>query len=131
MALRARLVDGIIYMDSDVLINSPVTASAMGEPGTCSPYVLNVSFPGTRGEVIVHDLESHGIYVSTGSACSSIGKKGSGRNPALKAIGLTDAEADGALRFSFSRHNTAEEIDYVLEHLANAVRRFRRVGYRG
>jgi cysteine desulfurase len=128
MELRAQLLSGILDAIPDALINSPRAASAEGTPGTCSPYILNVSFPGTRGEVLVHDLESHGIYVSTGSACSSIGKKGGNRNSSLKAIGLTDAEADAALRFSFSRDNTAEEIGYVLERLTDAVRRFRRIG---
>jgi cysteine desulfurase len=46
----------------------------------------------------------------------------------LKAVGLTDAEADATLRFSFSRYNTEEEIDYALERLTEAVGRFRRIG---
>jgi cysteine desulfurase len=128
MALRTRLLDGILTAVPDALINSPRIASTDGEPGKCSPYILNVSFPGTRGEVLVHDLESRGIYVSTGTACSSIGKKGGSGNTALKAIGLTNAEADAALRFSLSRLSTAEEIDYTLERLTDAVRRFRRIG---
>jgi cysteine desulfurase len=125
--LRARLRDGIIAAIPDARLNSPFEASAEGEAGKCSPYILSVSFAGTRGEVLLHDLEQYGVYVSTGSACSSIGKKGGSRNAVLKAVGLTDAEADATLRFSFSRYNTEEEIDYALERLTDAVGRFRRI----
>jgi len=125
-ALRTRLRDGIIGAIPDAHINSPFEASAAA--GQCSPYILNVSFLGTRGEVLVHDLEQYGVFVSTGSACSSIGKKGGSKNPALKAIGLTDAEADSALRFSFSRCNTEDEIDYALTRLTEVVSRFRKTG---
>jgi cysteine desulfurase len=126
--LRSLLLNGIIDALPDTLVNSPLDASPRGEPGKCSPYILNVSFSGTRGEVLVHELESHGVYVSTGTACSSIGRKGGRRDTVLKAIGLTDAEADAALRFSLSRYNTEDEIGYALDRLVSAVRRFRRVG---
>jgi cysteine sulfinate desulfinase/cysteine desulfurase-like protein len=127
-ALRVRLRDGIIAAIPDARINSPFEAGVNGEAGMCSPYILSVSFAGTRGEVLLHDLEQHGVYVSTGSACSSIGKKGGSRNAVLRAVGLTDAEADATLRFSFSRYNTEAEIDYALERLTEAVRRFRKLG---
>jgi cysteine desulfurase len=127
-ALRARLRDGIIDAIPDAHINSPFEASAEGASGKCSPYILSVSFLGTRGEVLVHDLEQHGVLVSTGSACSSIGKKGGSNNSVLHAIGLTNAESDATLRFSFSRYNTEEEIDYTLTHLTDVVSRFRKTG---
>jgi cysteine desulfurase len=130
--LRERLLQGIKDSMKDVRINSPEAASASGEPGCCSPYILNVSFLGTRGEVIVHDLEQHGVFVSTGSACSNIGKagKGGGANfgPVPSAIGLTPKEAEGTVRFGLSRTNTEDEIDYALEQLSGAVGRYRRIG---
>jgi cysteine desulfurase len=127
-ALRERLLRGIMESIDDVRISSPEEASADGEPGKCSPYILNVSFIGTRGEVILHDLERSGVFVSTGAACSNIGK-GPGRvSPALTAAGLTAAEAEAAVRFSLSRCNTEEEIDCAIERVAEAVTRFRRVG---
>jgi cysteine desulfurase len=87
--------------------------------------VLNVSFLGTRAEVLLHTLEQDEIYVSTGSACSSNKK---GQSHVLKAMGLTDKEIEGAIRFSFSRYNTKEEMDIVLDKVKGAVERFRRLG---
>lgn len=80
-------------------------------PDCASPYVLNVSFKGTKAEVIVHALEQRGILVSTGSACSSKKKTGS---HVLKALGLEQNLIQGALRFSFSRYNNIRDVDTVL-----------------
>ncbi|MDR2156551.1 MAG: cysteine desulfurase [Clostridiales Family XIII bacterium] len=126
--LRQRLLDGIMGHIGDVTINSPMEASPTGRPGFCSPYILSVGFLGTRGEVLVHDLERQGIFVSTGAACSSLKKDGRGGNPVLAAFGFSREAIEGTLRFSFSRYNTAEEIDYVLECLKPTVERFRKVG---
>ena len=85
------------------------------------PYILNVSFPGTRAEVLLHMLEQDGIYVSTGSACSSRSKnKGS---YVLRAMGLSQEEIEGAVRFSFSCMNTGEEIEETLKKLKDAVKK--------
>ena len=114
--VRNYLLRGIREEIRDIRVNSP-------EEGC--PAVLNVSFLGTRGEVILHTLEESGIYVSTGSACSSNKK---GRSHVLEAMGLSDKEIEGAIRFSFSRYNTIEEMDEVLVQLKQAVTRFRRLG---
>lgn len=113
--LWRRLKKGILDI-GDVIINSP---------DNCTPYILNASFMGTRGEVILHRLESKGIFVSTGSACSS--NKNS-KSHVLKAMGKTDKEIEGAIRFSLSIQNTAEEIDAVLTVLEDAVKKFRKLG---
>ena len=107
---------GILDRISDVKINSPEDAA---------PSVLNVSFLGTRGEVILHTLESEDIYVSTGSACSSHKK---GQSHVLSAMGMSHSEIEGAIRFSFCRYNTIDEMDIVLDSLEKAVRRFRKLG---
>lgn len=117
-AVRNYLKDGIVSEIGDIVINSP-------DDGVCS--VLNVSFPGTRGEVILHRLEQEGIYVSTGSACSSNHKTSKGSH-VLNAMGLKHKEIEGALRFSFSEFNTVEEMDYVLDKLKSAVEGFRKLG---
>ena len=91
--LRDLLKEEILANIDNVKINSP-------EDGVC--HVLNVSFRGVRGEVLLHYLEQKEIYVSTGSACSSK-KKGS---HVLNAIGLTPDEIEGAIRFSLSDLNT-------------------------
>ena len=89
-----KLLDNI----DDIKINSP-------EDGVC--HILNVSFYRNKGEVLLHYLEQKGVYVSTGSACSSK-KKGS---HVLNAMGLTPQEIEGAIRFSLSDLNTEEEIE--------------------
>ena len=89
-----------------------------------APHILNISFRDTRGEVLLHYLESDNIYVSTGSACSS---KGTEKSGVLKALKLTDKEIDGAIRFSFSYENTKEELDFVVEVLKKAVEEVRKI----
>ena len=121
--LRAGLLKGLKSEIEDVVVNSPEETGA--EAGMSSPYILNVSFPGTRGEVILHTLEQDGIYVSTGSACSSNKK---GRSHVLEAMGCSDREIEGAIRFSFSADNRMEEIEKTVEKTAAAVARFRRLG---
>jgi len=95
-----------------------------GLPGRESaPHVVSVSFRGIRAEVILHELESHGIYVSAGSACSS--HKAS-PSATLQAIGIEKDLLDSTVRFSFSVFTTMEEIDYCLDVLAEVLPRLRR-----
>lgn len=114
--VRSYLLQGIKEEIKDIKINSP--------DNSC-PSILNISFLGTRGEVILHSLEQSNIFVSTGSACSS--NKGGGSH-VLKAMGLSQKEIDGAIRFSFNSFNTIKEMDYVIEKTKDAVNRFRRLG---
>jgi len=115
---RQFLLDGIKSEIGDIIINSP-------EGDDACPSVLNVSFLGTRGEVLLHTLEQDGIFISTGSACSSNKK---GMSHVLGAMGLKHKEIEGAIRFSFNEFNTQEEMEYVLEKVKAAVTRFRRLG---
>ena len=80
-----------------------------------APHIVNISFPGVRGEVMLHALEGMRVYASTGSACSSKKLKVSG---VLTAMGIAPARAEWALRFSLSPHTTMEEIDYAARCLA-------------
>lgn len=114
--MRSYLLNGLREEIDDIKINSP-------ENGC--PSVLNVSFLGTRAEVLLHTLEQDEIYVSTGSACSSNKKGGS---HVLRAMGLKDKEIEGAIRFSFGRYNTMDEMDFVLDKVKTAVGRFRKLG---
>ncbi len=116
-AVCERLRNGILESIPDVRINGENTV----------PFVLNVSFLGVRGEVLLHSLEQDGIYVSTGSACSSNKKSKSGSH-VLRAMGLSDREVEGAIRFSFSEFNTLEDIDFTLEKLKSYVTKFRKLG---
>ena len=104
----------------DIVINSP-------QDETGCESVLNVSFLGTRGEVLLHTLEQDGIFVSTGSACSSNHSSSKGSH-VLNAMGLSPKEIEGAIRFSFSEFNTKDEMEYVAEKVKTAVTRFRKLG---
>ena len=106
-AVRNHIANGLENF-SGVHINSP---------GGGSPYILSVSFPGVPGEVMLHALEERGIYVSTGSACSSKKRK----NPAQDAFGWPGEIRDSAIRLSFSVYNTADEAGYFLEEVKKAL----------
>lgn len=79
----------------------------------CSPYIINFSAVGLKGEVLLHKLESHNIIVGTGSACSSKNRF----SRVLKSIGYSDSVLDGVLRVSFSAKTTIEEVDYAVEKI--------------
>ena len=97
------------------------------QPGRESaPQIVSVSFEGVRSEVLLHALEDRGIYVSSGSACSS---NHPGVSGTLKGIGVKQELLDSTLRFSFGMFNKKEEIDYaieVLKELLPVLRRYRR-----
>ena len=84
-------------------------------PAVHVPYIVNVSLPGLRSETLLHFLAEREVFVSGGSACSK-GKQ----SPVLKALGLPPAEIDSALRISFCRETTAEDIDRFLYALHEA-----------
>ena len=103
----------------DAQINGPA-------PESGAPHILNVSFPGVRGEVLVNALSEREICVSTGSACSTHKK---GQNRIHAAMGITGARAEGALRFSLCPFSTPEEMDTASQALREQVaflRRFQR-----
>lgn len=85
---------------------------------TSAPHIISVGFAGIRSEVLLHTLESKGIYVSAGSACASNHPAISG---VLRGIGTSAEYLDSTLRFSMSEFTTKEEIDYTLETLYNCV----------
>ena len=121
--MRQKLLDGLCSKIDDVEINSPTEAGTV--TGKCCPSVLNVNFRGTRGEVILHTLEQDGICVSTGSACSSNKK---GQSHVLQAMGRSSKDIEGAIRFSLGRLNSPDEVDPVVDAVASAVKRFRKLG---
>lgn len=92
------------------------------DPDHAAPHILNISFPGIRGEVLMHFLERDHIYISTGSACSSQKTKSS---HVLKALNLPGERADGAVRISLSPCNNRQEIVRLVESLSRAVSQIR------
>lgn len=120
------LLSGLRSEISDIIVNGPEELGySLEDHGRRCPTVLNVTFEGTRGEVLLHTLEQDGIYVSTGSACSS---HKTGDSHVLSAMSMTHKEIEGAIRFSFSEFNTVEEMDEVIARTKAAVERFRRLG---
>ena len=112
-SLKQQLVEGIL---------TQVPGTRLNGPREGAPHIANITFTGVRGETLVHALGEVGIYVSTGSACSSRSAK---PNHVLRALGIGGEEARGTLRFSLSPLNQREEIDYVLEQLPEIVAELR------
>ena len=80
--------------------------------------IASISFIGLKGEVLLHALEKHGIFVSTGSACSS---KSVG-NRVLSAIGLDKPHMEGNIRISFSEFNTLDDVLSLVEALKQEIK---------
>ena len=88
------------------------------------PHLSNISFRFIEGEGLLIHLDMQGVAVSTGSACSSGTLEPS---PVIRALGRDEELARGAIRFSFGKDNTDEDVDYVLEVLTRAVESLRRL----
>jgi len=86
------------------------------------PNTTNISFHFVEGESILLYLNTKGVCASTGSACAS---KESGPSHVLTAMGIAPEFCQGAIRFSLGRSNTAEQVEYVVERLAEIVPRLR------
>lgn len=110
--LRKRLVNGVRGVAEDAVLHGP-------EGEDVVPYIVHFSFPGYRGENILHALEKRGVYVSTGSACSSHKAKPS---PVVLALGRGEDEALGSIRFSMSRYTTAEDVDEAVNALSDSLK---------
>lgn len=80
-----------------------------------APHILNISLPGYKSEVLMNFLDARGVYVSKSSAC----KKG-GRSHVLEAMGLPPEVIDGALRISFSRFTSEQEIHALCDGIKEA-----------
>lgn len=113
-ALKERLMKGILDKIPKVKVNGF---------GDMSPYVLNISFLGIKAEILLHALEAQGIFVSTGSACSSNKPMPS---HVLSAMGCGREEIMGAVRFSFGADIDEGDIDTVVSVLEKEVGNIRK-----
>lgn len=109
--LKQYLANQIQEHIEDVHVNGPKL-----EEG--APHILNMGFKDVRAEVLLHALEQHGIYVSSGSACASNKVTTSGT---LLSIGCEAQNLDNAIRFSFGPDISKEDLDYVIEILKKQV----------
>lgn len=93
----------------EIRINRPKTAAA---------HIINITLPSIKSETMLHFLSGKGIFVSSGSACSSHAKSVS---RALSAFGIADKEADCSIRISLSEYNTTKEADTLCDALAEGL----------
>ncbi len=84
----------------------------INSPKDSAPQIINVSFPGVKGEVLVNAFSKHGVMISTTSACSS--KRGK-LNEVLLAMGVPDTRIEGSIRISMGVHTTEEDIQRFKE----------------
>ena len=113
-AMRDRLEAGILATCPNVRVN--------GDRAHRLPNTLNVSFEYIEGEAIAYRLSDLGICISTGSACAS-----GSLDPShvIRAMGVPFVAVHGSVRFSLSRYNTMDEVDYVLDKLPPVIKTLR------
>ncbi len=97
-----------------------VEGISVNSPEDGSPYVINISAEGRRSEIMLHFLESKGVYVSSGSACSKGQQSG-----VLGEFGITGKRADSALRVSITAETTQQELDAFVEALKEGYEKVR------
>lgn len=114
--LRDKLINGILATIPNTKLN--------GHPTQRLSNNANISFSFVEGESLLLELNMKGIYVSTGSACSSRNLEPS---HVLTALGLSPETAHGSIRFSLGRWTTEKEIDYVLKVLPPMVEKLRKM----
>jgi cysteine desulfurase len=115
--LRDNLEQGIAERIDEIVFN--------GNRENRLSNIANVSFRQVEGEGLLINLDMQGVAVSTGSACSSGNLEPS---PVIRALNDNDEEiARGAIRFSFGKENSQEDVDYLLEVLPKAVENLRRL----
>ena len=102
--------------NTDIRINVP--------EGARVDHIINITLPSIKSETMLHHLSADGVYVSSGSACSSHSNTPSG---SLIAFGLTPKQADCSLRISLSEYNTREDIDALCASLRAGLDRLVRI----
>ncbi len=113
-----------VFLEACRAIGDTVLLTPEDQERSCG-HIVNLSVLGVRGETLLHTLEQRGICISTGSACSS--KKGKSR--IAKALSLSEEEAEGAIRISFSPFTTEEDVRTAAAEIkkgAELLRRFTR-----
>ena len=115
-SLRDTLEQGVVATIKDVRVN--------GDVANRLPNTTNISFEYIEGESILMLLDQFGICASSGSACTTGSLEPS---HVLRAMGLPYTAAHGAIRFSFSRYNTMEEVQFTLEKLPPIIARLREI----
>lgn len=116
LELRNYFIDKIEKNISNIKIN--------GDLENILPGTISVSFDFIEADNILYELDKKGIYISTGSACTTGSIESS---HVLKAIGLSDTKAHSTIRISLGKYNTKEEIDYTVSSLIEIVNKLRKI----
>jgi cysteine desulfurase len=111
--LRDKLENAILKLPDTIVI---------GGKENRTPNTTLISIRGVEGEAMLWDINQNGIGASTGSACASEDLEA---NPVMNAFGSDSELAHTGVRFSLSRFNTEEQIDYAIEKIVNAINRLR------
>ena len=118
---RRRLMEGLKEIEGTYLVTEE-------DESVSAPHIVSCAFQGVRSEVLLHALEEKGVYVSSGSACSSNRK--SPVSSVIQEIHLKNELRESVIRFSFSDRTTTEEIDYALAALRELLPVLRRYSRR-
>lgn len=116
-SLRQRLIDKLSE-DGRLAEISPTL------PKNHAPHIINLTLPSIKSETMLHYLSSEGIFVSSGSACSS---NGGHLSSALTSYGRSNDEADASIRVSFSADNSEDDVDALAEALAEGLKKLVRI----
>ena len=108
--LRKKFMDELCKIDGITVNGYPDERNA--------PHIISLSVAEIRSEVLLHALESEGIYISSGSACSS---NHTTTSSTLKAIGMQKELLDKTVRFSLSNKTTEEEMRYTIAKLYDMI----------
>ena len=112
--IRAYFYNGLLTM-SEVKVNSPLDGA---------PHIINFSVPGLKSEVLLHELETDGVYVSTTSACTS--KKGQ-PSKTVQAMFHNQERAESVIRISTSFHNEIDEAKQAIDAIGRAIFKLKKV----
>ena len=120
-----RLFDLRSYLIEKIEGDKTLSEISITKPEKFSPHILNITLPGIKSETLLHYLSALGIFVSSGSACSS--NSASHVSSALTSFGRSREEADSSVRISFSHRNTKEDVDALCDGLRDALKRLARI----
>ena len=125
LTLRYESLSGLKNMLTGGLEAADFSEIRIVRPERWAPHIVNIILPDIKSETMLHYLSSEGVYVSSGSACSS---NSTHLTSALTAFGYSGEEAARSLRISLSPRNTNEDIDAFLLALYKGLKKLARVG---
>ena len=120
--LSAKSLDSLhnvceLYNYAENKISTELPEIIINKPSVHTPYILSVSLPKIKSEVMLRYLSEKGIYISAGSACSSKHKE----NRVLTNFGISPSLSDSTIRISFSEYNSKDEIDILVKEISNGI----------